>query len=49
MPKFEVTTKTVYRFEAPDAFQAEWLVENGEMPRDHEVVDTRVDRVERVE
>ncbi len=49
MPKFEVRVVSYYQFDAKDAEEAKWLIENGEMPRDHEITDVYTDRVTRVD
>lgn len=49
MPKFQVTVATVYEFEAEDKHDARLTVEEGEMPRNHVVVDAYVTDVEEVE
>lgn len=48
MPLFQVTTATVFQFIAEDKEEAKWLVQNGEMPRDHTMEDAYIVAVERV-
>lgn len=48
MPRFEVASRITYQFDAKDREEARYLVENGEMPRDHELIDARVVEVSRV-
>lgn len=48
MPRFEVRVSICYQFDAKDKVEARWLVENGEMPRDHEVIGARVVEVSRI-
>ncbi len=48
MPRFEVRVSTLFQFDAQDKQEARWLVENGEMPRDHELIGARVTDVVRV-
>jgi hypothetical protein len=45
MPRFEVTVTTIFSFESDCAENARYDVENGEMPRNHEVVDSYVSSV----
>jgi hypothetical protein len=48
MPKFEVTTVTAISFEAESADEARYLVENGETPRDHELVAVFISTIEEI-
>ena len=49
MPRFEVTTKTIVAFDADSIDAARYLVENGETPRDHDLVAAFISKIERVE
>ena len=48
MPTYQVTTATVFQFEAQNAEQAKWLVQNGEMPSNHTMEDAYIIAVENV-
>jgi hypothetical protein len=42
MGKFQVTTATVFEFEAESREDARWMVENGEMPSNHTMEDAYI-------
>lgn len=46
MPRFEVTVTTIYSFESDCAENAMYDIENGEMPKNHEIVAAYVSSVD---
>lgn len=46
MPKFEVSIITIIAFDAESKEEAQELVEMGETPHNHELVDTYISHIE---